>query len=69
VAVKDYGFRLDVQTASGSIEGDLPIKVSRVDRRRLQGVVGSGAARVEIATASGDVTILERNESAQKRDR
>ncbi|HEU4365968.1 MAG TPA: DUF4097 family beta strand repeat-containing protein, partial [Candidatus Krumholzibacteria bacterium] len=69
VAVKDYGFQLDIQTASGSIEGDLPIKVSRVDRRRLQGVVGSGAARVDIETASGDVTILERSESASKRDR
>jgi hypothetical protein len=69
VAVKDYGFRLDVQTASGSIEGDLPIKVSRVDRRRLQGVVGTGAARVDIETASGDVTILERSESASKRER
>jgi hypothetical protein len=69
VAVKDYGFKLDVQTASGSIEGDLPIKVSRVDRRRLQGVVASGAARVDIETASGDVTILERNESASKEAR
>lgn len=69
VAVKDYGFQLDVQTASGSIEGDLPIKVSRVDRRRLQGVVASGVARVDIETASGDVTILERSVSASKRER
>ena len=69
VPVKDYGFQLDVKTASGSIEGDLPIKVSRVDRRRLQGVVGSGAAHVDIETASGDVTILERSESASTRDR
>jgi Toastrack DUF4097 len=69
VPVKDFGFQLDVKTASGSIEGDLPIKVSRVDRRRLQGVVASGAARVDIETASGDVTILERSESASKGDR
>ncbi|HEX5132078.1 MAG TPA: DUF4097 family beta strand repeat-containing protein [Candidatus Krumholzibacteria bacterium] len=66
VAVKDFGFKLDVQTSSGSIEGDLPIKVSRVDRRRLQGVVGSGAARVDIETASGNVSILERTESATR---
>jgi hypothetical protein len=69
VAVKDFGFDLDVRTSSGSIQGDLPIRVSRVDRRQLQGVVGSGAARVEIATASGDVTIVERNQSATKSNR
>jgi hypothetical protein len=64
VPAKEYGFRLDVKTGNGSIEGDLPIKVSRLDRRRLQGVVGTGAARVEIETASGDVTIMEQGESA-----
>lgn len=69
VSVKDFGFQLDVKTSSGSIEGDLPIKVSRVDRRRLQGVVASGAARVDIETASGDVTILERSESASRSGR
>jgi hypothetical protein len=69
VPVKDYGFQLDVKTGSGSIEGDLPIKVTQVDRRRLQGTVGSGAARVEIETASGDVTIMERSESAAKSGR
>ncbi|MDH4036387.1 MAG: DUF4097 domain-containing protein [Candidatus Krumholzibacteria bacterium] len=69
VPVKNFGFQLDVKTANGSIEGDLPIKVSRVDRRRLQGVVGSGAARVEIETASGDVTIVEQGESASKSGR
>jgi hypothetical protein len=31
--------------------------------------VGSGAARVEIETASGDVTIMERSESAAKSGR
>lgn len=67
VPVKDYGFQLDVRTSSGSIEGDLPIKVMRADRRRLQGVVGSGAARVDVETASGDVTVTERAEAADNR--
>ncbi len=67
VPVKNYGFQLDVRTSSGSIEGDLPIKVRRVDRRRLQGVVGSGAARVDVETASGDVTVTERAEAADNR--
>ncbi len=67
IPVKGFGFQLDVRTSSGSIEGDLPIKVTRADRRRLQGVVGSGAARVDIETASGDVTISERAEAADNR--
>ncbi len=67
VPVKGFGFQLDVRTSSGSIEGDLPIKVTRADRRRLQGVVGSGAARVDVETASGDVTITERAEAADNR--
>lgn len=67
VPVKGFGFQLDVRTSSGSIEGDLPIKVTRADRRRLQGVVGSGAARVDVETASGDVTITERAEAANNR--
>ncbi len=69
VPVKDFGFQLDVRTASGSIEGDLPIRVTRVDRRRLQGVVGSGAASLEIETSSGDVMIMERSEAASKSER
>jgi hypothetical protein len=67
VPVADFGFQLDVRTSSGSIEGDLPIRVTRADRRRLQGVVGSGAARVDIETASGDITITESNQAAHRR--
>ena len=66
VPVKNYGFKLDVSTASGSIEAEMPIKVSRVDRRRLQGVVGSGAAQIQIETASGDVSIMENSDAATK---
>lgn len=62
----NYGFKLDISTTSGSIEGDMPIKVSRVDRRRLQGVVGSGVARVDVETASGDVSIIEKSDAAVK---
>jgi DUF4097 and DUF4098 domain-containing protein YvlB len=67
VPVKGFGFQLDVRTSSGSIEGDLPIKVTRADRRRLQGIVASGAARLDIETASGDVTVTERAEAADNR--
>jgi hypothetical protein len=66
VPAKDYGFHLEVSTNSGSIEGDMPIKVSRVDRRRLQGVVGSGSSKLNVETASGDVTIVEKSDAAIK---
>lgn len=69
VPAKDYGFHLDVSTNSGSIEGDMPIKVSRVDRRRLQGVVGTGASKLQVETASGDVTIVEKSDAALKQSR
>ena len=69
LAVRNYGFKLDARTSSGSIDGDMPIRLSRVDRRRLQGVVGSGNAHLEIETASGDITIEERDEAASKSDR
>jgi hypothetical protein len=69
VPAKDYGFHLEVSTNSGSIEGDMPIKVSRVDRRRLQGVVGTGSAKLQVETASGDVSIVEKSDAAIKPSR
>jgi len=66
VPAEEYGFHLDASTNSGTIEGDMPIKVSRVDRRRLQGVVGSGAASLSVETASGDISIVEKSEAAFK---
>ncbi len=53
----DYGFSLDVNTMSGSIEGDMEIKLERISRRRLKGVVGNGESTLVIETTSGDVSI------------
>lgn len=53
----DYGFLLDINTGSGSIEGDLDIQLEKVSRRTLRGVVGKGQGRLSIETASGNVTI------------
>jgi DUF4097 and DUF4098 domain-containing protein YvlB len=52
-----YGFALDVSTASGSIEGDMDIRVEKVSRRILRGVVGNGQSKVKIETASGNIVI------------
>jgi DUF4097 and DUF4098 domain-containing protein YvlB len=64
--VTDYGFLLDVNTCTGSIRGDLDIKLDRITRRTLKGVVGSGKSRVVIETASGNVSIVERAEKNEK---
>jgi hypothetical protein len=60
-APDNYGFKLNVNTNSGSIEGDMAIKVDKITRRQLRGIVGSGKSRVVIETASGDVKISEKN--------
>lgn len=57
---REYGFHLDVATSTGTIQGDLPIKLDAISRQRLKGIVGSGASRVIIETASGDVSIAEK---------
>jgi hypothetical protein len=56
----DVGFLLDVNTMSGTIDGDMEIKLEKVSRRRLKGVVGNGKGSLVIATASGDITIAQR---------
>jgi hypothetical protein len=57
---EQYGFKLDVNTSSGSIEGDLDITLDDISRRVLRGVVGTGKSRLIIETASGDIRISER---------
>jgi len=59
----DFGFVLDIETSTGAIEGDMAIRVEKVTRRQLRGIVGTGTSRVMIETASGDVSIAERAKS------
>jgi hypothetical protein len=54
-----YGFLLEIETGSGSIEGDLDIKLDEISRKTLKGVVGKGGGRVSIETASGDIRISQ----------
>jgi DUF4097 and DUF4098 domain-containing protein YvlB len=54
-----YGFSLDVNTSSGTIEGDLDIDLDRISRRVLRGVVGSGESKVVVETSSGDIRIQQ----------
>jgi hypothetical protein len=51
-------FELDAQTGSGSIETARPVQVlGKLSRRRLQGKVGGGGARLELSTSSGSIRI------------
>lgn len=54
-----YGFALEVHTGTGSIEGDLDIKLDEISRKVLKGIVGSGEGRVSIETANGDIRISQ----------
>ena len=58
-AKKGAGFVLEVSTNTGSIEGNLEIKLDLISRKALKGVVGAGEGRLEIETASGDIRINE----------
>ena len=51
------GFSLKVQTTAGEIAVSLPIKLHKVSRRYLAGVVGEGKSLVAIETSSGNITI------------
>jgi DUF4097 and DUF4098 domain-containing protein YvlB len=65
-AGEDCGFRLEVRTSSGNIQGDMAIRLDKISRRELRGIVGSGSARIVIETASGDVTIVEEKKKKGK---
>ncbi len=56
------GFALKARTTSGDISMVLPIKVSKVGRHYLVGVVREGASTVILETASGDIDVSEPEE-------
>jgi hypothetical protein len=49
---------VDILTSSGEIRtSGLPLSAERRQSRSLSGTLGSGAAHLEVRTASGDVTL------------
>lgn len=60
-AMKD-GFVLKAATTSGEITAQLPIRVTRVDRNMIAGIVRDGHAKVFLETSGGDITIEEPEE-------
>jgi DUF4097 and DUF4098 domain-containing protein YvlB len=56
------GFALKAQTTSGDISVSLPIKVTKVSRHYLAGLVRNGKSVVVLETASGDISVSEPGE-------
>ena len=50
---------VEIETASGEIETDFPIQVTRHARDHMVGRIGDGVGRVAIETGSGDVRLLK----------
>lgn len=49
---------VEIETASGGIETDFPLQVTRHARDHIVGRIGDGVGRVSIETGSGDVRLL-----------
>lgn len=59
-ALPTLGAAVDIETASGGIESDFPLQVTRHSRDHVVGRIGDGRGRIEIETGSGDVRLLKR---------
>jgi DUF4097 and DUF4098 domain-containing protein YvlB len=54
----DAGFTLDARTGSGRIRSEHPVMMTgRLSPRKLSGQIRGGGPRVEIATASGSISV------------
>lgn len=49
---------VDIDTGSGGIETDFPVKVTRWERTHLSGTIGDGHGRIRIDSGSGRVRLL-----------
>lgn len=50
---------VEIETASGGIETDFPLQLTRHSRDHVVGQIGNGTGRVAIETGSGDVRLLK----------
>ena len=62
IRLLERGFVLRASTTTGEIKAELPIKITKVDRNRITGVVREGESKVLLETASGDITVEESGE-------
>ena len=52
---------VEIETASGAIETDFELQVTRHSRDHMVGQIGKGTGRVAIETGSGDVRLFKRS--------
>jgi lia operon protein LiaG len=55
-----YSATVDLETSSGSLTVDFPVRINVRERDRLSGIIGSGAGRLTVDTSSGDIQIKQR---------
>lgn len=58
-APANLGAQVDMQTASGDIDSDFPLSVTRSGGDHLRGTVGDGKGRISMETGSGGVRLLK----------
>jgi len=57
-APEDLGAEVDIQTGSGGIDLDFPVRVRSMRRDEVSGTLGDGRGRIRIDTGSGGVRLL-----------
>jgi lia operon protein LiaG len=53
------GARLEMETASGGIDSEFPLAVTRTGHDHLQGTMGDGKGRISVETGSGAIRLLK----------
>lgn len=56
----NYAAAVDLETSSGNLTVDFPLRVNLRERGRVTGAIGSGVARLHVDTGSGDIQIKQR---------
>ncbi len=55
---RELSAQVEMHTRNGRVRCDVPIQLSRSERRHAEGVVGSGEGRVSLTTTNGSVRLL-----------
>jgi DUF4097 and DUF4098 domain-containing protein YvlB len=58
-APASLGAEVEIETASGGVETDFPLQVTRHASDHLVGRIGDGQGRIAIETGSGEVRLLK----------
>jgi DUF4097 and DUF4098 domain-containing protein YvlB len=53
------GAEVEIETASGDIETDFPVQITRHARDHMSGRIGDGKGSIAIETGSGGVRLLK----------